>query len=209
MDTKSRILTAATRLFARKGKSGVTMEEIATAAQVNKAMVYYYYNDKENLYKEVVKSSLSAIGQQMAGYLQTIELDECDTTGIVKHFIRAYFQAVSRNVDFVKIIGSVLTNEPEIIQYFVDQWAKEPLAQMPVTVLKTLESGISNKHLRSINAKQVLISIIGMNLFYFIGKPIAEVFLDLDVEDEELFLQERLTSILDLVLYGIVERRSV
>jgi hypothetical protein len=45
-----------------------------------------------------------------------------------------------------------------------------------------------------------------MNLVYFIGKPVAEALLDLNVEDDQAFLRERKESIIDLVLHGIVRR---
>ena len=126
----------------------------------------------------------------MAEYLQSLDFDENDPIALVKHFIRAHFQAVSSNPDFVKILASVLSSEPEMVQQILNKWSHEPIAQMPAKMLKALENGISEKQFRSINTKQILISIIGMNLFYFLGKPIAEVFLELDVVDEELFLLE-------------------
>src|SRR5579863_2920063 len=48
--TRARILDAALQEFAAHGLAGARMDEIATAAGVNKALLYYYFESKEKLY---------------------------------------------------------------------------------------------------------------------------------------------------------------
>ena len=49
-ETRQRILDAALREFAANGLAGARTETIATAAGVNKALIYYYFESKEKLY---------------------------------------------------------------------------------------------------------------------------------------------------------------
>ena len=51
---QERIITAATRLFAEKGYAGTSTAEIVSAAGVTKPMVYYYFGDKEGLFRAVM-----------------------------------------------------------------------------------------------------------------------------------------------------------
>lgn len=53
-ETKTRILLAAKSEFAQKGYAGARMEHIAKNAQANKAMIHYYFGNKEQLYREVL-----------------------------------------------------------------------------------------------------------------------------------------------------------
>lgn len=46
---KERILTAAAAVFANRGFDGARVDEIAKLAGVNKALIYYYYQSKEDL----------------------------------------------------------------------------------------------------------------------------------------------------------------
>jgi len=48
--TRTRILEAAVREFSEKGLAGARTEQIAEAAGVNKALLYYYFAGKEALY---------------------------------------------------------------------------------------------------------------------------------------------------------------
>src|SRR6056297_1243735 len=48
-ETKHRILHTAESHFARKGFHGARVDEIAKDAGVNKAMIYYYFDSKQQL----------------------------------------------------------------------------------------------------------------------------------------------------------------
>lgn len=52
---KEKILKAAGALFSEKGYHGASMKDIARSAGVNKALIFYYFNSKENLYQDILK----------------------------------------------------------------------------------------------------------------------------------------------------------
>jgi AcrR family transcriptional regulator len=55
---RERVLREATRLFAAKGFNGVSVREIVEAAGVTKPTLYYYFSNKEKLFREIVVASL-------------------------------------------------------------------------------------------------------------------------------------------------------
>lgn len=57
-DRKERILTAALELFAAKGHSRTTLREIARQAEVDPALIHYFYGDKDTLFREAVASRI-------------------------------------------------------------------------------------------------------------------------------------------------------
>lgn len=64
--TRDLIFAAAGRAFSRAGFDNVGVEEIAAAAGVNKAMIYYHFKDKLTLYREVVRDMLTVVGGEVA-----------------------------------------------------------------------------------------------------------------------------------------------
>ena len=209
MDTKEKIISAAIEVFAEKGKHGARMEQIAAKAGVNKAMLYYYYSSKDNLFHEVLKTLTEKTFQHVfSALIFPMAYDESPMDK-VKRIVSAHFEAFSQNFNFTKIILHTLANEPHELQSAI-RTIKDKVGstgRAPIqTFLSIFEEGVSTKEFRNINPKQVLISIIGMNLSYFIGKPVAEALLDLRIEDDQTFLRERKESIIDLVLHGIVQR---
>src|SRR5262245_56383771 len=57
--SRSAILKAAVREFAREGVAGARTDAIARSAGVNKALLYYYFKDKEALYQAVLDEVFS------------------------------------------------------------------------------------------------------------------------------------------------------
>ena len=54
-ETRGRILDAALSEFAANGLAGARTEQIAAAAGVNKALLYYYFESKEKLYSAALE----------------------------------------------------------------------------------------------------------------------------------------------------------
>jgi AcrR family transcriptional regulator len=69
MDAKARILAAADDLFARHGQDGVSARDVAAAAGVTKAAVFYHYGGMEALYAAVLDRYYTAHGAALFGAL--------------------------------------------------------------------------------------------------------------------------------------------
>lgn len=68
---RDRLLKAAERLFAEHGFDGVSVREIATAAEVNSASVAYYFRSKEGLLSEVYRRHCEPMNEERFRLLAT------------------------------------------------------------------------------------------------------------------------------------------
>ncbi|MBP9042811.1 MAG: helix-turn-helix transcriptional regulator, partial [Spirochaetes bacterium] len=59
--TEDKILNGALDEFAELGFDGARVDRIAARSGLNKAMIYYYFKSKENLYETIVKNIASII----------------------------------------------------------------------------------------------------------------------------------------------------
>jgi TetR/AcrR family transcriptional regulator len=59
--SRSAILDAAERLFAAQGFAATTIKQIGGDAGVNSALLYYYFADKETLYREVLSRLIGGL----------------------------------------------------------------------------------------------------------------------------------------------------
>jgi TetR/AcrR family transcriptional regulator len=57
--TRERILRAARREFVAKGFAGARVDAIARAASANKRMLYYYFGDKDALYRAILREGIA------------------------------------------------------------------------------------------------------------------------------------------------------
>lgn len=69
VDKRRAILDAATALFAERGFGGVSVQEIADAAETHKATVLYHFATKEALHEAVLDEALGAIAGVMREFL--------------------------------------------------------------------------------------------------------------------------------------------
>lgn len=71
LPTRDAIFQAAARLFSARGFDGVSVDDIADAAGVNKAMIYYHFADKLALFRTVVADMLSAVAERVSAIAGT------------------------------------------------------------------------------------------------------------------------------------------
>ena len=69
--SRDQILDAAEDLFARKGLDGTTVKDIGVAAGQNPALLYYYFGNKEELYRTVLHRVVSAMVARAGAALGT------------------------------------------------------------------------------------------------------------------------------------------
>jgi AcrR family transcriptional regulator len=69
--TRDAVFQAAATLFSAKGFDGVSMDDIAALAGVNKAMIYYHFTDKIALYRTVVADMLMAVSEQVSAIAES------------------------------------------------------------------------------------------------------------------------------------------
>jgi TetR/AcrR family transcriptional regulator len=61
ISTRDAVFAAAARLFSSRGFDGVSMDDLARDAGVNKAMIYYHFAGKLALYRTIVSDGLQAM----------------------------------------------------------------------------------------------------------------------------------------------------
>jgi AcrR family transcriptional regulator len=60
-DSRTAVFAAAAELFSARGLDGVGIDDIAHAARLNKAMIYYHFDSKLALYRAIVRDMLHAV----------------------------------------------------------------------------------------------------------------------------------------------------
>ena len=121
LDSREKILKAAITVFAEKGKYGARMEEIAAKADVNKAMLYYYYSTKENLHQQTLGYVISKNLSQLFGRVDELLLRNTDPVVTLKQIIAAYFEVFSSEKTFVKLMLEALASKPQELANVLSQ----------------------------------------------------------------------------------------
>lgn len=100
--TRDKILRAATKIFARYGYEGGSVEKISSLANSYDRMIYYYYGSKEGLFIAV----LEGIYQRMDDAEAAVAMDPSDPVEALKTVIRFKMDYYRRNPDFVNLLNT-------------------------------------------------------------------------------------------------------
>jgi AcrR family transcriptional regulator len=102
----SEILEAARRIFAKKGFSQATVDDIADAAGVAKGTVYLYFHSKRAVYLAALRHGIEALHQRTSERLAAAD----SVSQKVRTFIETRIEYFDENRDFFKIYYSEVAN---------------------------------------------------------------------------------------------------
>jgi len=100
-DIKERILEVSTRLFAEKGFDGISIDELAQAAKVNKSMIYYYFSSKEGLLVSLIQRKFEEF-DAFLGRLAAAKSRSIRT--LIEGLITSVVEYMSSNRDVITIL---------------------------------------------------------------------------------------------------------
>lgn len=169
MDTRADILAAARKVFALRGFSGTSVREVAEAARVNKAMIYYYFQDKVDLYRAVLSDSFDAM-QDI--WEHSVFQGNATARMKIQIYIEGFIRFQHNNEDLRKILAMEFSKtgaKSENLKWI----AKNYFAKNHASLVKILEAGMQSGELKKMNPLMAVVALIGMIIHSFIYIPIA------------------------------------
>jgi len=198
---KEKILQASLEVFAQKGKAGARVYEIAQRAEVNKALVHYYFSSKDQLYAQVFEHYFG----QILGEVKQVMLKEkeMELSKRLENIIELYFDFIVKNPQFARLISwELLDGAPIARKVFQKLFQKEKFS-LPENFQNLIQQGIKEKKIYPVDSSQVVLSVMGMILFYFFARPLFLPVWGIKPGKEEEFLKARKRHIKNLLRRGL------
>ena len=185
-DTKSAILKAATRLFAKHGYEGATVQKISKAAKSVDRMIYYYFKSKEGLFIAVLEQIYVQMNQAeslMKWSSQDPELAMSEVIDFVMNYYREH-------PEFTALLNTENLHQGRHIAKSLHA-AKYSSPAVNV-IKKILKSGQALAIFRSdIKALDVYLLIVSTNYFYVSNRFTLSAFLGRDLQSRKEILSWR------------------
>jgi AcrR family transcriptional regulator len=97
---RAEIIEVARAAFAQKGLSGTRIEEIAARISTSKRMIYYYFGDKEGLYREVLAEAYRRIRRAE----EALDLEHLDPVAALRQIAEFTFENHAAQEDFIRLV---------------------------------------------------------------------------------------------------------
>ncbi|HEV2617121.1 MAG TPA: TetR/AcrR family transcriptional regulator [Candidatus Acidoferrales bacterium] len=196
-ETARRILTAAERIFATRGLAGARTEEIARAAHVNKAMLYYYFGSKERLYRAVFDNLFTQAGQ----IIQAETPAEASPRQTVLAFVEGYFKFRVEHPNYARLMQHMMLENPKQFRWV----AREYFGQGFKRMTRVIKAGIADGEFQAVSGEHTVINIIAMIVFYFSGAPVHSVLLRRNAMQAGA-VEEHKRAVIDLLEHGLFRK---
>ena len=154
-DKKQHIINSAVELFAEKGFEGSSIRELAARANVNVAMVNYYFGSKDKLFETIVEYRASF----MRGKLDEIEADKTMTEiEKIDAIIENYVEKILSQPYFHRVLHQELlkTDREEMQKNIISIFFRNTQ-----TLRKIIEQGIRKKVFKKVDPELTMATLIG------------------------------------------------
>lgn len=187
---RTQILEAATRRFAHFGLAKTTMSEIAQDLSFSKALLYYYFPDKNALYAAVLEHVMARSFEELENELASIE--DCQ---------EAMMFILDKRIAFVTKYYNLLEHSISAVQQMPDEMAHvmENSKEKEVALIRgILQKGVDKGKLVIENVQEtaeiILFALVGMR-FSILKDLKGILFPKKDEFDHILQLQKKMATV--------------
>jgi AcrR family transcriptional regulator len=199
-DTRSRLLAAATRQFAEKGFDGARTQAIADEAGVNKAMLYYHFQDKEHLYREMLTGHFQIIVGQVFPALMQPDQDARDR---ILTIVAAYLGFLREHPHVRALMLHEFAAGGERLKTVAMAMFESIPGFDAERVLARIGSMMAAGEIRQGDPRQLFLHILSLTIFPFAARPLLETIWRLEPEEYDELIAERVGAITDLFDNGL------
>ncbi len=161
--TREAILQAALHEFAHEGMAGARTDAIARAARVNKALLYYYFKDKESLYG----AALDHVFGGLAARLQQVLETDLPPRAKILAYVGAHFDAVAASPIYPRVIMREMMRAGRNPSPHLKRIAKRYFRPLQQRLTGLIREGLALGEFRPVNPPHFVMSMIALVVFYF------------------------------------------
>jgi TetR/AcrR family transcriptional regulator len=201
-ESRTAILQAAIREFAREGIAGARTDAIAKAAKVNKALLYYYFHDKDALYG----AALDHVFQERNRRLMPVLAADIPPGEKILRYVGAFFDYLAENPAHREMVQRELFNVPRRGQ--MQRIVKLYMRPMFEGMIKVLREGIATGVFRPVDPMQFIPSMAAVVVHYFGSVNFLKLMTNEDPLSPER-LAARRAAVLDFISAALFQQTAL
>jgi TetR/AcrR family transcriptional regulator len=194
VESRAAILQAAAHEFAEHGIAGARTDAIAKEAKVNKALLYYYFRDKETLYAAVLEEAFSGLKATVFRVLD----GDLPTREKMMAYVGAYFDFIASNQMYPRLMQREMMRAREGQSQHIDKVIKNYIQPIFLRVGELMRKGIAGGEFRKVDPVHFVPSMVAMIVFYFSTAPMMQKIVGFNPLTAER-IAERRAAVLDFV----------
>ncbi len=183
--TEEKIMEAAKEVFMKYGLYGARMQDIANTAGINKALLHYYFRNKEKLFDKVFEGALQKYFQQMDVF--------SDSSLPIKERVFKYVDNILLFLSEYPQMSIFIIKEFSINPELFREKVQAVKRDKAVRLIQALEEEMATGKIKKIDPVLFMINLHSLCSYPFIGEPLFKHALKAQGKDwNKDFSQEKL-----------------
>ena len=196
LSTEEKIKQAAKKIFMHKGLAGARMQDIADEAEINKAMLHYYFRSKQQLFDIIFEEKI----HQLFSTLGELFLDASPLDEKIKLFVEKQSDMIADFPSLPLFVLNEIWQNPTL--------AEEKLKDKPLHLIRekfrsTYDKSLTKKAREQLPFEQFLLNMMSLIIYPFIARPIFKSMIGVDDTQFDQILSERKEQVIKLLLQSI------
>lgn len=172
------ILQVAETLFAEKGFEGTSIRDISKEANINVAMVSYYFGSKEKLLEALILLKTSGLKEQLIHLID----ENLEPLEKINKLIALYINRINCNKGIYRVLHFELASQKKALEI-------QSFSEIKKANLKSMELIIQEGQAKGVFRKDIIIplltpTILGTYFHFQMNKPFFEEILNLKTDEE-------------------------
>lgn len=192
------ILNSAMKVFTRRGFAAARMEEIAKEAGINRALLHYYFRDKETMFNLIFETQFKEFFSGIGSILNTNKPLFEKIKEIVTHEI----DVLSRHPDLPRFIITEVALQPERLIQYGQKMGINP-RQILEVFNQQVEKEVRQGKIIQIEGRQLLMNIMSLCVYPFAAKPIVKTMMQMDEKTFDQMMMNRREGVYQFIIKAI------
>ena len=197
--SRDRIFAAAAKEFAARGFAGGSVDRIALAARLNKAMIYYHFRSQAALYAEILRDMFGAVRVRVH--------DVAASTAAPEEKIRQFVEAIAAAAEARPHFPPIWFREIADGATHLDDATVRDIAGIVKTLAAIITEGVSAGRFHTVNPLLVHGGIVGPLLLFFVSAPLRRRIERGGVRGASTFARDEVVTHVQQVTLGVLEGR--
>ncbi len=198
--TEELILDAAMKVFTIKGFAAARTEDIAKEAGINRALLHYYYRDKQTMFNLIFETRFKEF---FKGLFVIFDSDNISLFEKIRRMVEHEINTLVRHPDLARFIITEIAQNPDRLLEQGQKIGINPrllIGAFEALVQKEVAEGTIQPH---ITGKQLIMNVMSLCIYPFVAKSIIQVMMQAEEEQFIKMMELRKKEISEFIIQAI------
>jgi AcrR family transcriptional regulator len=187
-NVEKKIINAARLLFYKNGYEGTKMRSIADTAQVNLAMLHYYFRKKEAIFMIVFDEAFNSLFKRIHKSL----LADVDFFERMRLLVSSYIDVASQNPELPLFVLHEVSKKPKLVMDIMNKHKQNNSTTADLGIFfAEVQKAIQNRLIKQIDPRVLFMDILSLTIFPYLSTSLLSPLFKDKKEQKQLLLKRK------------------